>query len=320
MDCKREMIYFSDYEDGVKTRNAGYAAVFLRGDVCDVQLYYRGAVCESGKEVQPVYVFCDGTVVLGEKLPLAEGMAAAAFRTGSKDFMQSGRGFEELEVIYLDGVPKGICGGRPDGQGLKDMAYTLTMGADILEAEAPEPELAGKQLERNCRQPDLAGRQPERNCGQPELAGRQPERNCGQPELAEKQPERNCGQPEPAGEHWTLQQYMERLPEMKLPFDGVCRQCRKLTLGDLEHLPEEWCHLRENNFLLHAYYEYHHLLLVKFSLRNKERYAIGVPGEFSYRNRYTAESFGFGSFAPLNSGRCRGGCFGYWYYFLDTDC
>lgn len=278
MDCKREMIYFSDYEDGVKTRNAGYAAVFLRGDICDVQLYYRGAVCESGKEVQPVYVFCDGTVVLGEKLPLAEGMAAAAFRTGSKDFMQSGRGFEELEVIYLDGVPKGICGGRPDGQGLKDTAYALTMGADILEAEAPEPELAGKR------------------------------------------PERNCGQPEPAGEHWTLQQYMERLPEMKLPFDGVCRQCRKLTLGDLEHLPEEWCHLRENNFLLHAYYEYHHLLLVKFSLRNKERYAIGVPGEFSYRNRYMAESFGFCNFAPLQPGRCRGGCFGYWYYFLEVSC
>ncbi len=276
MDCKREMIYFSDYEDGVKTRNAGYSALFLRGDICDVQIYYRGAECESGGEIQPVYVFCDGTVVLGEKIPLAEGMAATAFRTGSKDFMQSGKSFEELEVIYLDGVPRGICGGRPDGQGLKDTAYTLTMGADILETETLEPELAEKQ----------------------------PERNCGQPELAEK--------------HWTFQQYMEQLPEMKLPFDGVCRQCRRLTLRDLEHLPVEWCYLRENNFLLHAYYEYHHLLLVKYSLRNGERYAIGVPGEFSYRNRYMAESFGFCNFAPLHPGKCRGGCFGYWYYYLDA--
>lgn len=304
MDCKREMIYFSDYENGVKTRNAGYAAVFLRGDICDVQLYYRGVGGENVGQLQPVYVFCDGTVVLGEKMKLEEGMAAASFRTGSKDFVQSGRSLEELEVIYLDGVPNGICGGRPDGQGLKDTAYTLTMGADILEAEAPEPELTGKS--------------PERNCGQPELVGKPPERNCGQPDLVEKQPERNCGQPEPAGEHWTFQQYMERLPEMKMPFAGVCRQCRRLTLVDLEHLPEEWSFLRENNFLLHAYYEYHHLILVKFFLKNGERYAIGVPGEFNYRNRYIAESFGFGNFSPLQPGKCRGGCLGYWYYYLET--
>lgn len=256
MDCKREMIYFSDYENGVKTRNAGYAAVFLRGDICDVQMYYRGAGSESVGQLQPVYVFCDGTVVLGEKMELEEGMAAASFRTGAKDFVQSGRSLEELEVIYLDGVQNGICGGRPDGQGLKENAYTLTVGEEAADEKTVQ--------------------------------------------------------------HWTLQQYMERLPEMKLPFAGVCRQCRRLTLVDLEHLPVEWSFLRENNFLLHAYYEYHHALLVKFSMRNGERYAIGVPGEFSYRSRYMAENFGFCNFAPLNPGKCRGGCFGYWYYYLDA--
>ena len=120
MDCGRTMIYFSIYENGVKVRPAGYAAVFIREEVCDVQLYYREAVREENTErkVQPVYMFRDGTVVKGAELCLQEGMAAMSLRTARRDFVQSGRSFEELEVIYLDGIVSGICGGRPDGKEL----------------------------------------------------------------------------------------------------------------------------------------------------------------------------------------------------------
>lgn len=274
MECGRKMIYFSTYENGAKTRSAGYAAMFIRGDLCDVQLYYRGQGCEEEGILEPVYVFRDGSVVLGDKVPLEEGMAATAFRTGCRDFMQSGRSLDELETIYLDGVNTGICGGRMDGKELEEVAYTLT---DWVEAE-------------------------------PEVTEQVQEQEVSAEEALESM--------EAPVESWSLPTCMERFPELKLPFDGIRRKCCRIQLEDLDHLPTEWADLKNNHFLLHGYYEYHHLLLVKLSCRYGERYAIGVPGEFCYRTQYMAENFGCYDFAPLEPGRRRGGCFGYWYYYL----
>ena len=118
-------------------------------------------------------------------------------------------------------------------------------------------------------------------------------------------------------EIWSFSEFLEHLPELKLPMDGMRRACCRMTLENMEHLPEEFLKLKENHFLLHGYYEYHHLLFAKLSCRYGERYAIGVPGEFCYRNQYMAENFGFYDFAPLEPGRRRGGAFGYWYTYLN---
>lgn len=266
MDCGRKMIYFSTYENGVKTGTAGYAAIFVRGEICDVQIYYRGGPWEEGGVLQPTYVFRDGTVTMDGELLVNEGMASVAFRTGRLDFVQSGRALEELECIYLDGVKNGICGGRPDGQQLSEAAYTLTDPAE-------EEEIAVQSLER--------------------------------------------AEEEESKEHWSLPRCLELFPELKLPFDGIRRKCCRVSLEDLDHLPEEWGFLKGNHFLLHGYYEYRHLLLAKLACRYGERYALGVPGEFTYRNQYMAENFGCSDFAPLEPGKRRGGSFGYWYYYLE---
>lgn len=138
MDYGRTMIYFSVYENGLKVRPAGYAAVFTKEEVCDIQLYYREIIREENvkRKVQPVYIFRDGTVVKGEELYLQEGMATMAFTTARRDFLQSGRSFEELEVIYLDGIVSGICGGRPDGKALfetVDRSVVRKHGRDLQE-------------------------------------------------------------------------------------------------------------------------------------------------------------------------------------------
>ena len=263
MECGRMMIYFSNYDNGVKAKSAGYAAVFIRGEICDVQIYYRGIPCEEGVVLRPMYVFRDGTVTMGGELPVSEGMASASFRTGWQDFIQSGRTLEELECIYLDGVTNGICGGRPDGQDLAEAIYTPADPKVQEETEVPEPE----------KEPEIK-------------------------------------------EHWSLAYCLENFPELRLPFDGIRRRCCRISLEELEHLPEEWGFLKDNHFLLHGYYEYHHLLFVKLACRFGERYAIGIPGEFNYRNQYMAENFGCYDFAPLEPGKRRCGCFGYWYYYL----
>lgn len=120
-------------------------------------------------------------------------------------------------------------------------------------------------------------------------------------------------------EIWSLTECMERLPEIKLPFDGIRRKCCRMTLDDIEHLPKEWASLKNNHFLLHGFYEYHHLLLAKLCNRHGERYALGVPGQFGYRDQYMAENFGFQDFSPLEQGKKCRGSFGYWYFYLERN-
>lgn len=270
MEYGRTVVYFSTYENGVKVCRSGYAGIFVRGTVCDVQIYYRGeTTCRDGQELHPVYIFRDQTVVEGDSLRMSEGVAMTAFRTTRRDFVQSGRSLEELEAIYIDGVTAGICGGRPDGQELtEEVAYTLTDWMDTVAEIIPE-----------CKEETY---------------------------LQEEREE------ETAPEIWTFSECLTRFPEMKLPFDGMRRRCCRMTLEDMEHLPKEWAVLANNQFLLHGYYEYHHILLAKLCTRYGEQFAIGVPGEFCHRSQYMAENFGFYDFSPLEPGKRRNGSFGYW--------
>ncbi len=51
-----------------------------------------------------------------------------------------------------------------------------------------------------------------------------------------------------------------------------------------------------NSFLLHGYYNYHHLILTKVEQRGESLYYIGVPGAFYEREKQVAVMFGFESF------------------------
>lgn len=283
MECGRRMIYFSTYENGVKTKKSGYAGIFIRGNSCDVQLYYRGEAAVGEQGLSPVYMFLDGTVIQGDVILLEEGMAAATLHTNRLDFMQSGRRLEELEVIYLDGVSSGICGGRMDGQELTGELPVVT---------EEETVMTGLPMCEQEEEPDE-------------------EDEAAVYQLFEEEQQ--------AVEVWSYSEFLERLPELRLPRDGVRQKCCRMALEDMAHLPEEQANLKENNFLLHGFYEYHHLLFAKLSCRYGERYVLGVPGDFCYRNQYMAENFGFYDFAPLEPGKRRGGCFGYWYYYLENQ-
>lgn len=289
--------------------SAGYAGLFYHGDVCEVQIYYRGAVTEETKEEQelhPVYLFRDGRMIEGRGISMSEGMAADSFSTDCRNFLQSGRKLEDLEAVYITGGLAGICGGRLDGRELmEETAYTLTEWMDTVAELIPE---AGTVYEKGLDWQEEGQENGEEDIGNLVVEGDKI-KNAGD---IENEIERRTEL-----ERWSLEQCMEHLPEQKLPFDGIRRKCCRMTLEELGHLPKEWDSLKENNFLLHGYYEYHHLLLIQLCGRCGIRYAIGVPGKFCYRNQYMAESFGFVDFAPLEQGKRFKGSFGYWYCYLE---
>lgn len=69
---------------------------------------------------------------------------------------------------------------------------------------------------------------------------------------------------------------------------------RKIQRKDMVCLPRcEWRHAN-NSFLIHGYYNYHHLIL---TVRD-DRLKLGVPGVHHPQEEKAAESFGFPEFIP----------------------
>ena len=72
--------------------------------------------------------------------------------------------------------------------------------------------------------------------------------------------------------------------------------CTKMQRNELAKLPRcEW-KLANNRFLLHGYYNYHHLVL----LEDGEKCRIGVPGVYHPKEARAAETFGFSEFITMD--------------------
>ena len=70
------------------------------------------------------------------------------------------------------------------------------------------------------------------------------------------------------------------------------RICEKIGRKDLVRLPRKDWYLANNNFLLHGFYNYHHLLW----LEEGETVYVGVPGVYHPREMQVANAFGFPEF------------------------
>lgn len=87
---------------------------------------------------------------------------------------------------------------------------------------------------------------------------------------------------------------------------------------DIVILTKEYHELAGNSFLLHAYYNYRQLLLLRYQKKEAEYY-LGVPGVFYEREKRIAIMFGFEGFengesrlAEEERRKIYTGCFGYY--------
>lgn len=71
-----------------------------------------------------------------------------------------------------------------------------------------------------------------------------------------------------------------------------------------------------NSFLLHGYYNYHHLILARVEQKGEYRYYIGVPGGYFEKEKQVAIMFGFESF-ECETEPAQTGDFGY--YMMRTE-
>ena len=89
--------------------------------------------------------------------------------------------------------------------------------------------------------------------------------------------------------------------------------CVKMEPKDIGYLPMETWGMAGNSFLLHGYYQFHHLIfLKKKGKEGRKVYYMGVPGFYRNQDKSMAQLFGFLQFACCQGDAPVDGEFGYW--------
>ena len=96
------------------------------------------------------------------------------------------------------------------------------------------------------------------------------------------------------GQEMTVEPIENICGDTREPMPQEHFRCTKIQRNDMARLPRcEW-KWANNSFLLHGYYNYHHLALIN----DGEKFRLGVPGIYHPQEAKAASTFGFMEFIP----------------------
>ena len=91
------------------------------------------------------------------------------------------------------------------------------------------------------------------------------------------------------------QQIQDEAEEVSAYIPPSTKRYEKIQRQDLSRLPRREWRLANNSFLLHGFYNYHHLLYIE----EDDKVWIGVPGIYHEKEKAAANAFGFSEFQRL---------------------
>lgn len=285
VEYDRQIRYLDYMENGQRSRGAGFVKLERRDDRCNISLQVSG-LYRKDHFTRPLLLLSDGEERELGRLQLADG--------GIKTYLE------------------GLDSNNLDGQGLK---YERLTGLRIPISEGKEIRClwsarTNRREQDQAKQGDIIqdiqtqeDRQEDRQ-EEPRQEDRQAPRQeePAQEDSVDSSKLRGAfsqfnsmGQAIPKSfkeDKW--EQLWSIYPHIHPFSDG--REYLSFGPSDLIVLPTRYYKLANNSFLLHGYYNYHHLIFTKVSGRNSTRYYIGVPGNLNQTERRTAIMFGFESF------------------------
>ena len=114
------------------------------------------------------------------------------------------------------------------------------------------------------------------------------------PEPVQPEPVENL----PVEEEGELWKRLGKSHEPFYPFDKEV-ECFRIFPKDLNLLQAEYRLFQSNQFLMHGYYNYRHLILFR-KKDEADEYWLGVPGIYHEREKMAARMFGFEKFESAN--------------------
>ena len=279
--------YMYEYEDGKKTKNAGFVKVNMRNEICRIQLKIRSGRKEL-MQCQIYGFFHEGEWLYGilmGRAVMRGGSCECTVTTTENIFQEQGYSFAQISGVWIQaeseekqpgGLFLTVWDERPvDSRKLTTEHFTEKK-KDETESEA-EPEADGKKEVEEQQELEAQNRQGD---------------------LPEK-----CS----LSSRW--EQFQFQYPHM-MPFaDDEITECIQIAPKDITFLGEKERVYAVSPFVQQKYMKYHHLMLGR---HENGEYILAVPGlNRGTQDQNLAAMYGFSEYKAAEEKE-----FGYWYHFL----
>ena len=285
---KRFIRYLYEYEGNQKKRNVGFVKVEQDGKETTISVHGKGLCGKSNENISCYLIKLDsemGNILFVPAGEIQIGMiSCGGCFCYTEELIGAGYGKTEQSVGQTCEKKDDICGlGLGDPKEAfyvalwnEEMYGDLDIARAKIFQEFDSDKTAGES--KSIKSIDEKEAEVETQFGDDEETEN----------LEEEQPEKK--------EQETVEESSEKKDLKKddrdIDLQNFRRQIMKIQRGEISILPRcEW-KLANNNFLLHGYYNYRHLVLIDEGNQLK----LGVPGIYHEREARAAATFGFPEF------------------------
>lgn len=285
---KRFIRYLYEYEGNQKKRNVGFVKVEQDGKETTISVHGKGLCGKSNENISCYLIKLDsemGNILFVPAGEIQIGMiSCGGCFCYTEELIRAGYGKTEQSVGQTCEKKDDICG---LGLGDPKEAFYVALWNEEMYGDL---DIARAKVFQEFASDKTAGESKSiKNIDEKEA---EVETQFGDDEetenLEEEQPEKK--------EQETVEESSEKKDLKKddrdIDLQNFRRQIMKIQRGEISILPRcEW-KLANNNFLLHGYYNYRHLVLIDEGNQLK----LGVPGIYHEREARAAATFGFPEF------------------------
>ena len=297
---KRFIRYLYEYEGNQKKRNVGFVKVEQDGKETTISVHGKGLCGKSNENISCYLIKLDsemGNILFVPAGEIQIGMiSCGGCFCYTEELIGAGYGKTEQSVGQTCEKKDDICGlGLGDPKEAfyvalwnEEMYGDLDIARAKVFQEFDSDKTAGES--KSIKSIDEKEAEVETQFGDDEETEN----------LEEEQPEKKEQETVEESSEKKEQETVEEFPEKKdlrkddrdIDLQNFRRQIMKIQRGEISILPRcEW-KLANNNFLLHGYYNYRHLVLIDEGNQLK----LGVPGIYHEREARAAATFGFPEF------------------------
>ena len=306
---KRFIRYLYEYEGNQKKRNVGFVKVEQDGKETTISVHGKGLCGKSNENISCYLIKLDsemGNILFVPAGEIQIGMiSCGGCFCYTEELIRAGYGKTEQSVGKKKKKKDDICG---LGLGDPKEAFYVALWNEEMYGDL---DIARAKVFQEFDSDKTAGESKSIDEKEAEV-----ETQFGDDEetenLEEEQPEKKEQETVEESSEKKEQETVEELPEKKeqetveessekkdlrkddkdIDLQNFRRQIMKIQRGEISILPRcEW-KLANNNFLLHGYYNYRHLVLIDEGNQLK----LGVPGIYHEREARAAATFGFPEF------------------------
>ena len=286
-DYKRFISYIYSYEKGIKSKNSGFAKVESRDGICKINISLRIddiLMGDSSDNTLIVFLYRQmdnefRKIKIGN-IEISKAASVFKAQVDSKNICDSGMEIDEIDGIFICTETYVRCKNMVDivyGSEWKDIAI------DVKKFIVNEENDNKKESDKQDSGVEDIGKEMTENLTKDSDFRREPE----------------------IADYYAM---LTRCYPM-VRNAGIKGECIKITPHDISYLPRKYWHLGSNSFLLHSFYNYGYILLLKESDRS---YAILAPGSKNNKEQSMAKIYGFSRF----ENRDENGNRGYWFLYL----